>query len=171
MTQPPNPGAATRRSPKIILRIVFAVIAIAILVFLFTRNAQESEEPAAEDPQSALTDVITAEVRDATVEFTPGLVAVDFPIRQGPTPSETALGAQEDTIAILRAVQESSLQETVEITARIVPVDQTGSQDEFEALRVVYLPETSEQLDFQQIGPEVVWGAADEQMVHPVLRE
>lgn len=170
MTQPPNPEAATRRSPKIVLRIVFAVIAIAILVLLFMRNAQESEEPAAEDPQSALNDVITAEVRDATVEFTPGLVAVDFPIRQGPTPSETALGAQEDTLAILRAVQESSLQDTVEITARIVPVDQTG-QDEFEALRVVYLPETSEQLDFQQIGPEVVWGAADEQMVHPVLRE
>ena len=166
---PPERRDRASRGMFMILALVVVVVVVGVLVFLFTGNAEESAQPAAEDPQTALADAITAEVEDAGVEFEPGLVAVDFPIRQGPTPSSAVESAQDDSIAVLRAVQGSDWSGTVEITAFTAPGDQPEEQNGQEMVRMVYRPETVDRLDPDGIGREDVWAEADEQFVDPAL--
>ncbi|MET3859315.1 Tfp pilus assembly protein PilE [Dietzia sp. 2505] len=166
---PPERRDRASRGVFMILALVVVVIVVGVLVFLFTGNAEESAQPAAEDPQTALADAITAEVQDAGVEFEPGLVAVDFPLPPDATPAAAAESAQDDSISILRAVQDSDWSGTVEITAYAAPGDQPEDQNGQEMVRMVYLPETVDQLDPDGIGRENVWAEADEQFVDPAL--
>ncbi|MBB1032706.1 hypothetical protein G6027_17925 [Dietzia sp. SLG310A2-38A2] len=165
---PPERRDRASRGMFMILALVVVVLVVGALVFLFTGNAEESAQPAAEDPQTALADAITAEVTGSTVEFTDGMVSVEFLVRQGASPSAMILSAQHDTIGVLRAVKASDWEETVEITARTASIESVGDQDapdEQEMLRVVYLPETVEQIDPDAVAREDVWEMADERFV------
>ncbi|MDX2356629.1 hypothetical protein [Dietzia sp. PP-33] len=162
------------RGLLVVVALIVVLIVVAILVYLFTGNAEESEQPAADDPQTELADAIDAQVSGSSVEFEPGLVAVEFLVRQGASPSAMVLSAQDDTIGVLRAVKGSDWEGTVEMTARTVSIEPVGEQDEQgeqEMLRVVYLPETVERIDPDGVAREDVWGMADEQFVGPALTE
>lgn len=148
--------------------LIGVLVVAAILVFLFTGDAEESAQPAAEDPRTALTEAIGEQVSGATAEVTPGLVAVEFLVRQGASPSAMILSAQDDTIGVLRAVKNSDWEGTVEMTARTVSIEPVGEQNE-EMLRVVYRPETIEQIDPDVIARENVWEMADERSIGPAL--
>ncbi|MBB1024630.1 MULTISPECIES: hypothetical protein [unclassified Dietzia] len=165
-TVPPKRRDRASRGLFMILGLIVVVIVVGLLVFLFTGNAEESAQPAAEDPHSALADAITAEVEGAVVEFEPGLAAVTFPLPPDATPAAASQAAQDDSISILRAVQDSEWSGTVEITAYSAAGDQPGGQ---EMVRMVYLPETVERIDPDGIGREDVWAEADEQFVDPAL--
>ncbi|MFN3601000.1 MAG: hypothetical protein ACK4UY_06395 [Dietzia sp.] len=170
----PEPEERRDRKGRGLLAVVALIVVLivgAILVFLFTGNAEESEQPAAEDPQTALVDAIDAQVPGSAVEFTPGRVTVGFLVPQGESASATALSAQEDTIGVLRAVKGSDWEGAVEMTAVIDSTEPVGEHNQQEALRVVYLPETVEQIDPDGIASEDVWERADERFVGPALME
>ncbi|MEH6821577.1 hypothetical protein [Dietzia psychralcaliphila] len=176
MTHRGTPQAAEHRDRKgrgliAVIALIVVLIVVAILVFLFTGNTEESEQPAAEDPQTALADAIEAQVSGSTVEFTPGLVAVEFQVRQGASPSAMILSAQDDTIGVLRAVKGSEWEGTVAMTGLMASVEPVDEETEQEMLRVVYLPETVAQIDPDAVARDDVWEMADERFVGLALTE
>jgi len=139
-------------------------------------EAQAAEKPA-EGNGDALADLAKATgVEGAQAEWTGdgsegGLLKITFPVQDNLSNNMIRVGAQKDTMSILRAVRDSKIDyKRVFVHGTFPMVDKYGNKTEGTPLVAQYLPETVNKINYDEIlVQEDIWNLADQYKADPEL--
>ena len=139
-------------------------------------EAQAAEKPV-EGNGDALADLAKATgVDGAQAEWSGdgsegGFLKITFPVQDNLTNNMIRVGAQKDTMSILRAVKESNIEyKRVFVHGTFPMVDKFGNETEGTPLVAQYIPETVNKINYDEIlVQEEIWNLADMHKADPEL--
>lgn len=125
------------------------------------------EPPAAPSAESAIKEALP----DATVQDLGDQLNVTFPISDNLTKGFRIIGAQSDTLDIIKAAKQSGYPGTVYIEGTFPMVDAYGAESTDSIIFLTYSPETVARIQPDTIPQDKIWDIADTAGIHPEMRK
>lgn len=145
--------------------VTSALSAVALVTALLTGCGTHSTE----QPTGTSTTTEVASPQNTTMDFTPspqgGSVDVSFNVRDS---ESSALGAQLDTIALLKRAR-AAHPSAASVTVRGVSPADEGDGEPDVVVSVRYMGATLLKLDLDTIAPTAIWSQRDDGFVSPEL--
>lgn len=138
--------------------------------------AEETPEPSAvEAPPEPVIPTTESAVKealpDATVQDLGDQLNVVFPISDNLTKGFRIIGAQSDTLDIIKAAKDSGYPGTVYIEGTFPMVDAYGAESTDSIIFLTYSPETVAKIQPDTIPQDKIWDVADTAGIHPEMRK
>jgi len=136
-----------------------------------TEEAEDSEEPAPASPEEQIESATAADNVEANYEPDSGVLFIQFDIADSLTKGFTAKSAQDDTVALLEAADDSGIDfEKVFIQGYFPMTDQYGNTEDSMILNVGYTPSIIQQINFDNpTVRDTIWDIREQGMVHQEL--
>lgn len=135
--------------------------------------AKKTEEPEPASPEEQIEAATDADNVEANYEEDSGVLFIEFDITDSMTKGLTAKGAQDDTVALLEAADESGIEfDKVFIQGYFPMTDKYGETDDSMILNVGYTPNIIDQINFD--APTIrdtIWDIREQGMVHQELED
>ena len=134
---------------------------------------EETKEPEPASPEDQIESATDADNVEANYEEDSGVLFIQFDIADSMTKGLTAKGAQDDTVALLEAADDSGIDfDKVFIQGYFPMTDQYGNTDDSMILNVGYTPSIIEQINFDNpTVRDTVWDIREQGMVHQELED
>ncbi len=134
---------------------------------------EEAKEPEPASPEDQIESATDADNVEANYEEDSGVLFIQFDIADSMTKGLTTKGAQDDTVALLEAADDSGIDfDKVFIQGYFPMTDQYGETDDSMILNVGYTPSIIEQINFDNpTVRDTIWDIREQGMVHQELED